>query len=98
FFSSHIMALLTTMFLYIASEFMPTAVKLTAVSGAWGQKLVTGFLYALLPNMDKLDIKASAVYGQLPSMGYLSMATLYAFIYIVFLWLINLFIFQNKEY
>ncbi|MBU1044473.1 MAG: hypothetical protein KJ915_08785 [Candidatus Omnitrophica bacterium] len=97
-FSSAALALLATLFLYLGCELMPMALKIVRNYGAGRQKLMVENLYSFLPNMDKLDIKQLAVYGQFPSAGYLLLISFYAIIYIVGLWIINVFVFQKKRY
>ncbi len=97
-FSSSTMALLSSFFIYIASEFAPSALKIISTYGAELQRKLIKILYFFLPNMDKLDIKTLTVHGTLPPKSYFLWITVYAFVYILFLWLINLCIFQRKEY
>ncbi|MCG2711376.1 MAG: hypothetical protein L6416_03520 [Candidatus Omnitrophica bacterium] len=97
-FSSSDLALLCSLFFYIGCELMPMALKIVKAHGAKGQKLMVESLYSFLPNMDKLDIKQLAVYGQLPGLKYLFLITFYAISYIAGLWIINVFVFQKKEY
>jgi len=98
FFSSSLLALLCSIFIYAASEVAPQAVKIVSISGSKLQKIIAGALYCLLPNMDKIDIKYSVIYGKLPSLAFFTSITFYTFIYILFLWIVAILIFQRKEY
>ncbi len=96
--STATIALLCSLFLYAGSELMPVALEIVKNQNHLGQERMLKIIYALLPNMDKLDIKYLAVYGELPSLEYFFWITLYTFIYTLFLSLITVFIFQKKEY
>ena len=96
--SSALLALLSTLFVYLAAELGASALKIVGATGDPIRKACLEFLYSFLPNMDKLDIKSLAVHDQLPSLEYFAWMTVYAGVYILFLWLINIFIFQRKEY
>jgi hypothetical protein len=97
-FSSAVLALLCTLFVYIGSEMLPSAVSIIEAYGNNVQKIFVKALYLFLPNMDKIDIKALAVYGKFPTWEQISWITFYCLLYTLFLWLINLFIFRRKEY
>ncbi len=96
--SSSTLALLSTIFVYVASELGASALKIVSMEKEPVRKAWLDLIYSFLPNMDKLDIKSLAVHNQIPSFEYFVWMTVYAGIYILFLWLINIFIFQRKEY
>jgi ABC-type transport system involved in multi-copper enzyme maturation permease subunit len=96
--SSPYLALISSLALYLGSLLAPSAVKMTMASGRLIQEFIAELIYSLLPNMDKLDINSMAVYGKIPSLRYMAAVTIYALIYIIFLWLINIFVFRKKEY
>jgi len=98
FLSSATTAMLTTFFVWIASEFAPSAVIITEQQGLPWQKAFIKGIYLLLPNVDRLNVKSAAVYGQLPGAQYFILATLYAGAYLTALWLINILILREKEY
>ncbi|HCD37290.1 MAG TPA: hypothetical protein DEQ77_00905 [Candidatus Omnitrophica bacterium] len=91
-------SILCSFSLYIAVELLPAALKIISTYGGAWEKLFISVLRAFLPAFGRLDIKAAAVYGQLPPASFFLLITLYAAIYGLFLWTINLFIFQKKEY
>ena len=97
-FSSWMVSLLCSFSLYIAVELLPAALKIISTSGGVFEKFFIHVLRAFLPAFGRIDIKAAAVYGQLPPAGFFLLITLYAIIYGLFLWTINLCIFQKKEY
>lgn len=97
-FSSPVLALLSSMFLYTAMQFSTSALNIIEAHGSVPQKFIVKVCYFLLPNADKLDIRPLAVWGEIPHSDYFVWVTFYVFVYILFLWLINLFVFQKKEY
>lgn len=97
-FSSPLIALLSSLFLYLASETASPALKIITLGANKVQIALFKCLYYLLPNMDKLDIKSLVVYGKLPPVSFFLLISLYTLIYILFLWLIARFIFLRKEY
>lgn len=97
-FSSPLIALLSSLFLYFASEMAYPALKIIILGANRFKIALFKCLYYLLPNMDKLDIKSLVVYGQLPPLSFFLLISLYALIYILFLWLTAQFIFIRKEY
>jgi len=97
-FSSPLIALLSTLFIYFASEMAYPALKILTLGADKFKAAGFKFLYYLLPNMDKLDIKSLVVYGKMPPVSFFLLASLYTIVYILFLWLIARFIFIRKEY
>ena len=97
-FSSATVSLLSLLFVYLGAELLPSALAIVKAYGVPMQKLFIKAIYLFLPNMDKLDIKLLAVYGKLPGYKFFLGISLYALVYCLFLWLINLFIFEKKEY
>src|SRR3989338_2073960 len=96
-FGSALMAFISTLSIYIASEVSKEALRIVSVSGNKILKSFFDILYYILPNMDKLDLKTAAVYGKLPPFAYLTGITSYTIIYILFLWLLAALIFLKKE-
>jgi len=97
-FSSPIISLFCSLSLYLASEAAYPALKIVSLGPNRFRLSLFKFIYYLLPNMNELDIKSLAVYGELPSLSFFFSIGLYAFVYILFLWLIARFIFLKKEY
>lgn len=97
-FSSPLIALLCSLFLYLGSEMAYPALKIITLGANKTQIALFKCLYYLLPNMDKLDIKSLVVYGELPPVSFFLLISLYTLIYILLLWLIARFIFLRREY
>jgi hypothetical protein len=96
-FTSYIMSLTSAFFVYIAAEVSPAAVKIVSQSSSSALKYFFKFVYYILPNMDKLDIKSGVVYGQIPAFGFFAGITLYSVIYVILLWSLATYIFIKKE-
>ena len=95
-FDSPALALLTTIFIYTASQIAGQTLRLSALSEKPFQQGFFKFLYYLLPNMDKLDIKYQVIYQQLPSAGFFIFISVYALIYCLFLWALSTVAFSKK--
>lgn len=99
FFSSPVLALISTLFFYLSSELAYSALKALMLNGAHPVQLAASrAVYYLLPNMARLDIKSLAAHGQVPEPQFFLTATGYSIAYIVFLWMICRYIFVRKEY
>ncbi|MDD3296534.1 MAG: hypothetical protein PHU64_04145 [Candidatus Omnitrophica bacterium] len=97
-FSSSTVALLAALFVYLSSEALPSALAITNAYGGMLQKKLLRAIYFILPNADKFEINNKIFYSGLPTAGYFIWITLYSLVYIFIVWLINLFVFQKKEY
>jgi len=95
-FTSAPTALFMSLCIYLLCVATPSTLALVNVFGVGAQKTMVGIVYAILPNMDKLDIRYLAVWEHLPKAGYFVAATLYALVYFVFLWLINILLFRKR--
>lgn len=93
-----LLASLTTIFVYIASEFSYNALKIATVSKNGFTRIIIKFLYHLLPNVDKIDFKINAIYGQVPQFCLLVGVTFYVLLYILFSYFLTFFIFLRKEH
>lgn len=91
------LALLCSLFFYVAAEAAPSALRIVNTYGGELQGFILNALYAILPNMDKLDIKALVVYGKLPPVGFFISITSYTIIYLFILWLVTVLAFQKRE-
>jgi len=97
-FNYPLLASISTIFAYIAGEFSYNALKIVSISKNDFARLFFKFLYHLLPNADKIDLKVNAIYGQTPSLHFLVSITLYVFIYILFTYFLTVLIFIRKEH
>ena len=98
-FTSPVLALLSTLFLYGCGEIVSEAARLSAlyVKGQFSSSFLTVLKY-ILPNLDKLDLKSQLLYAQAPDAGYLGLISLYTLLYCVFLWMLGTWLFvKNKN-
>jgi hypothetical protein len=97
-FSSPVLALLSTLFLYACGEIVSEAARLSTVyvKGQFSSTLLSVLKY-ILPNLDKLDLKSQLLYAQVPPAGYLGLISLYTLLYCLFLWLLGTWIFSKKK-
>ncbi len=97
FFNHYLLASIATVFAYVASEFSYSAFRIADISKSLYTKYLLKSVYHLLPNVDKLDLKTNAVYGDPLSLSYLVNIFAYVLIYITFSFLLALWIFSKKE-
>ncbi len=97
-FSSPTIAFLCSLFLYLTTEAAYPSLKIILQGANQFQIIIYKCLYYLLPNLDKLDIKSQAVYGELPNLSFFISASFYGLGYCLFLWFIARLIFLRKEY
>lgn len=93
-----LLASISTIFAYVASELSYSALKIVSVSENDFARLFLKSLYHLLPNADKIDLKINAIYGFCPHFYFLASITLYVFVYILFSYFLTLLIFLRKEH
>lgn len=97
FFTSPLIAFISTFFLCAAGEFSQSAVRIMALNQDKLSSRAFQFLYYILPNMDKFDIKSQIIHESLPSFNYFMGIIIYTFTYTIFLWCLSVFIFSKKE-
>ncbi|MFH0926732.1 MAG: ABC transporter permease [bacterium] len=61
-------------------------------------KIITKSLYYILPNLENFNIKGKVVYGEVISYKYMSLITLYGLVYILFIFLIASWVFQQRDF
>jgi len=98
FFSSPTLSIVCSFFIYLSSELAPSVVKILGHAGAAWQKSLMHGLYAILPNMDKLDMKRAVSMGIIPEINYFLSITLYTVIYVGVLLVVNIMIINSREY
>jgi ABC-type transport system involved in multi-copper enzyme maturation permease subunit len=67
------------------------------VASPWAARLARG-IYWVLPNLSQFDVKADVVHGQAIPLGYMAMATAYAFFYIAALLVVAVFVFSRRDF
>ena len=97
-FTSSILATLLTFTLYLVGHLSESMVKLSGVTKNPGFQKLTDNLYLVLPDLSRLDLKNTAVYGVLPAMDTLAMNAGYAVIYTAALLMITTVVFSRREF
>ncbi len=97
-FTSSILATLLSFGVYLMGHFSQDLVELGKISKNESIKNLTNSLYVILPDLSRLDLKNEAVYGLLPNNTELLTHALYGTLYTVFLLLISMIIFAQKEF
>ena len=93
-----LLASISTILTYIASELSYNALKIVNVSKNIFIKIFLKSVYHILPNADKIDIKYCVIYGETPSLHFFANITLYVIIYLLFLYFLSVLIFRGKEH
>lgn len=75
-------------FIFAATERQPYRVVKYAILG----------LYYIFPNFEKFNLRNDAVYGMMPSLGFIGTALLYALAYGIFLFIAARWVFSRREY
>jgi len=59
---------------------------------------ITQFIYRVIPNLEKFDVRSEAVYGGDIGWTLISYTTAYALIYTIVLLILSIVIFQKREF
>lgn len=97
-FTSSILATLLTFSLYLVGHLTEGMVKLSGVTKNPGFQKLTDNLYLVLPDLSRLDLKNSAVYGVIPNTDILAANAGYGILYTIALLMITTVIFSRKEF
>lgn len=97
-FTSPILTVLLTFLLFIIGRFS-SDLKLFAQEGNnIISSLFAETLYRIIPNLEKFDVRAEAVYGGEISLSLIILTTFYSIIYSSILVLLSIIIFQRKQF
>lgn len=96
-FSSPALTLLCSFFVFVSSEAAFGALSIIAREQQAASRALVQTIYYLLPNMHQLDLRSFVAYGRMPPAGLLAALSVYAFVYIFFLWLIIARLFVRKQ-
>lgn len=98
FFEYPLLAVISSVFIYVSAELSYNAFKIVSVSKNYFITAFLNFFYHLLPNSDKIDFKLAAIYGEVPQPAFLINITLYVLIYILFSFFLTALVFLRKEH
>ena len=97
-FSTPILSGLFTLSFYIICHLTPDLLEFGAKSESLTLKYVTKTLYYVLPDLEYLNIKGQVVYHNPLQEGYIFLASLYGFFYIMILLLLAIVVFQRRDF
>jgi ABC-type transport system involved in multi-copper enzyme maturation permease subunit len=97
-FTSSILATLLTFSLYLVGHLSETMVKLAGVTKNPSFQKLTDYLYLILPDLSRLNLKNDAVYGVIPAPDILLGNAGYALVYTSALLVVTSLIFSRREF
>lgn len=95
-FTSSILAILLTFSLYLVGHLSQSMVKLAEVTKNPSFQQLTDNLYLVLPDLSRLDLKNTAVYGMVPQPDSILLNTGYAAVYTAALLVLTTVIFSRR--
>jgi ABC-type transport system involved in multi-copper enzyme maturation permease subunit len=95
-FTNPILAALGTVAIYVSGHLSWSLELLKARVG--GASLLCDAVHAVLPNLDRLDVKAQVVHGAAVSGGYLATAVLYGTLYTLVVMLVACAVFEKRDF
>ncbi len=97
-FTSSILATLLSFGIYIIGHLSSDLLELAKLSKNPSITALTESIYLVVPNLERFNLKNTAVYGILPSSSELLIDAIYGIIYIVLLLTISSFIFSRRQF
>ncbi|EAZ90984.1 ABC transporter permease [Crocosphaera chwakensis] len=97
-FTSSILATLLSFGIYIIGHLSSDLLELAKLSQNPSITALTESIYLVVPNLERFNLKNTAVYGILPSSSELLIDAVYGIIYIVLLLTISSFIFSRRQF
>jgi ABC-type transport system involved in multi-copper enzyme maturation permease subunit len=97
-FTSSILAILLTFSLYLVGHLSQSMVKLAGVTKNPSFQQLTDNLYLVLPDLSRLDLKNTAVYGMVPQTDTILLNTGYAIVYTAALLIVTTVIFSRRQF
>lgn len=97
-FTSSLLAALLTFGVYLMGNLSSDVLKLGSLSQNSSLQTLTQYLYLVVPDLSRLNLKNEAVYGILPPLPILLGNAVYGLFYIVLLLAIAILIFSRREF
>ena len=97
-FTSSILATLLSFGVYFMGHISRDLLKLGEITENANVEQLTKFLYLVLPNLERFNLKNEAVYGILPDSATLWSSLLYSILYIVLLLTLSNLIFARRQF
>lgn len=97
-FTSSILATLLSFGIYFIGHLSSDLLKLATISKNPNVAAFTENIYLIVPNLERFNLKNTAVYGILPSSSELFMNAIYGVVYIILLLTLSSFIFSRRQF
>jgi ABC-type transport system involved in multi-copper enzyme maturation permease subunit len=97
-FSTPLLSAALTLGLVISGHFSVELRNFEAVVDSPAAARLARGLYWLLPNLSQFDMKSDVVHGRPVPLGYMAIATGYAFAYILLLLIVAMFVFSRRDF
>lgn len=97
-FTSSILATLLSFGVFIMGHLSRDLLELGKITENESIEKLTRFLFLVLPDLERLNLKNEAVYNILPNTGELMSSLVYAILYIVLLLTLTIFIFSRRQF
>lgn len=97
-FTSSILATLLSFGVYVMGHLSRELLELGKITENESIENLTKFLFLVLPDLERLNLKNEAVYNILPNTGELVSSLIYAVLYIILLLTITIFIFSRRQF
>ncbi|MBW4697792.1 MAG: ABC transporter permease [Aphanocapsa lilacina HA4352-LM1] len=97
-FASAVMASIFTLCLYLVGHFTQDLLKLGRLAGSAAVEQTTRILYLVLPDLERLNLRNGAVFGQIPPNAELLQAGAYGLLYTGILLAIAIAVFSRREF
>lgn len=97
-FTSSILATLLSFGVYIMGHLSRDLLELGKITQNESIEKLTQFLFLVLPDLERLNLKNEAVYNILPNTGDLISALIYGLLYIILLLTITILIFSRRQF
>jgi ABC-type transport system involved in multi-copper enzyme maturation permease subunit len=97
-FTSSILATLLSFGVYIMGHLSRDLLELGKITQNQSIEKLTQFLFLVLPDLERLNLKNEAVYNILPNTGDLISALIYGLLYIILLLTITILIFSRRQF
>ncbi len=96
-FSTAFLSGLFTMAVWVIGHFTPD-LRLFGVKSGGALRLMTDFLYYVLPNLKNFNIKDQVVYGMPVSPEYMTLSILYGLVYVAALLTVATLVFERRDF
>jgi len=97
-FTTPVLAVLMTFLMFAAGRFSSDIKLLGENTNNLLVKIITEFIYRVIPNLEKFDLRSEAVYGGKITFNLIFYTTAYSLIYVFILLILSITIFEKREF